>query len=74
MRPSLALGLLAAYLFCRAALGAALNPLHNGPDEGAHVEYVTTVAEGRSATGAEARQLPAYYALAAVPWRLTDAE
>jgi hypothetical protein len=64
LRPSLVLGLLAAYLFCRAALGAALNPLHNGPDEAAHVEYVATIAE--------ARQLPAYYALAAVPWRLTE--
>ena len=53
-------------------LGAALNPLYNGPDEGAHVEYVTTVAEGRVPTGAEARQLPTYYALAAVPWRLTE--
>jgi hypothetical protein len=72
LRRSAPLALLAAYLFCRAALGAALNPLYNGPDEGAHVEYVTTVAQGRPATGAEARQLPTYYALAAVPWRLTE--
>ena len=75
MRPSagaLALGLLAAYLFCRAALGAALNPLYNGPDEAGHVEYVATLAEGRPVSGVEHRQLPTYYALAALPWRLSE--
>ena len=72
MRPNAVLLALAAYLFCRAALGATLNPLNNGPDESAHVEYVATVAEGRAATGAEARQLPAYYVLASIPWRLLD--
>lgn len=64
---------LAAYLLCRAVLGAALNPLYNGPDESAHVEYVRTLAAGgrASVTGAEARQLPTYYALAVIPWRLS---
>ena len=54
-------------------LGAALNPLYNGPDESGHVEYVRTLAEAglRGVTGPEARQLPAYYALATIPWRLT---
>ncbi|HET7771434.1 MAG TPA: glycosyltransferase family 39 protein [Chloroflexota bacterium] len=72
MRPRLALGLLAAYVFFRAALGAALNPLYNGPDEFGHLEYVTAVAEGRPPSGVETRQLPTYYMLAALAWRLTD--
>ena len=72
MRRNLALALLAGYFFCRAALGAALNPLYNGPDEAGHVEYVAAVAAGRPPSGVETRQLPTYYALAALPWRLTD--
>ena len=72
MKPRLLLGLLAAYLFLRAALGAALNPLYNGPDEFGHVEYVAAVAEGRPPSGVETRQLPTYYVLAALPWRMTD--
>jgi hypothetical protein len=66
--------LLAAYLICRAALGAALNPLENGPDEAAHLEYVRAVADSplARATGVEARQLPTYYWLAAIVWRATD--
>ncbi|HEU5314898.1 MAG TPA: hypothetical protein VFX49_02225, partial [Chloroflexota bacterium] len=74
MRRSRALLLLAAYLICRAALGAALNPLDNGPDEAAHVEYVRAIAHDPTAraTGVESRQLPTYYLLAAIPWRLTD--
>ena len=72
MRPRLLLGLLAAYLLFRAALGAALNPLYNGPDEFGHVEYVAAVAEGRPASGVETRQLPTYYLLAALPWRLSE--
>ena len=72
MRPRLALGLLAGYLFCRAALGSALNPIYNGPDEGGHVEYVAAVAAGRPISGVESRQSPVYYALASLPWRLTE--
>jgi hypothetical protein len=68
--------LLAAYLFTRAALGAAVNPSLNGPDEGGHVEYVRTLVEsgGARVAGVEARQPRLYYALAALPWQATAGE
>jgi len=64
------------YLLIRAALGAALNPPLNGPDESAHVEYVRSLAvHGLSGvTGVEARQPPLYYALAAIPWQLATGQ
>lgn len=66
--------LLAGYVFTRAALGAAVNPPFNGPDESGHVEYVHALAQGAGGrvTGVEARQPPLYYLLAAVPWRATE--
>ena len=64
------------YLLVRAALGAALNPPLNGPDESAHVEYVRSLAlHGlRGVTGVEARQPPLFYALAAIPWQLATGQ
>lgn len=63
--------LLAALVFVRAALGAALNPPYNGPDEAGHIEYIRSSIEsgGREITGVEARQRPAYYLIAATLWQ-----
>ena len=63
--------LLSGYLVARVVFGAMVNPPLNGPDEGGHVEYVRTLVEsgGRRVTGVEARQPPAYYLLAALPWQ-----
>ena len=63
--------LLAGYLVARTVLGALLNPPLNGPDEGGHVEYVRSLVAsgGRHVSGAEARQPPTYYFVAALPWQ-----
>ena len=68
------LALLVGYLVLRGALGALLNPPFNGPDEGGHWEYLEswTASGGRAVTGVERLQPPLYYALAALPFRLTE--
>ena len=67
---------LAGYLLARAALGALVNPPFNGPDEGGHWEYIETwlATGGRGVTGVERLQPPTYYAVAALPFRLTDGQ
>ena len=67
---------LAGYLLARAALGALVNPPFNGPDEGGHWEYIETwlASGGRGVTGVERLQPPTYYAVAALPFRLTDGQ
>ncbi|MBI3970106.1 MAG: hypothetical protein HY332_02350 [Chloroflexi bacterium] len=66
--------LLAAYVICRAALGALVNPPYNGPDEAGHVEHVRSLIEsgGARITGVEARQPPMFYRLAAGLWLATE--
>ena len=58
----------------RGALGALLNPPFNGPDEGGHWEYLEswTASGGRAVSGVERSQPPLYYALASLPFRLTE--
>ncbi len=78
MRPSSAplFLVLAGYLLARAALGALVNPAFNGPDEGGHWEYIESwlASGGRAVTGVERLQPPTYYALAALPFRLTEGQ
>jgi hypothetical protein len=74
VRPALVLAFLLAYVVLRGALGALLNPPFNGPDEGGHWEYLEswTAGGGRAVTGVERSQPPLYYALASLPFRLTE--
>ena len=72
--PAVLLALLVGYLVLRGALGALLNPPFNGPDEGGHWEYLEswTASGGQAVTGVERLAAPLYYALAALPFRLTE--
>src|SRR5947199_10872128 len=78
--------LLAVYLALAAGFNLAM-PVGGAPDEGAHAEYVRTVAEegrlpvldlstsnnAQDPNGYEAHQPPLYYLLAAPAWRLAKA-
>ena len=72
---------LAALYLALALLLSVVQPLGRTPDEGAHVQYIAFVADhhrlplflpaGGGEAGYEAQHPPLYYAVMAIPWRLS---